>query len=86
MDRYCPRCSALVENPAAERCLICQLDFATDPPLVSSPEIVREEAEAAVGQHPTKTSGGLGVAAFIAVAVAVLLAIGLAVGVWRAIF
>ena len=45
MDRYCPRCSALVEDPAADHCLICQLDFASDPPVATSPEMDREREE-----------------------------------------
>jgi len=94
---YCPSCSALVVEPDADHCLICDLDFATNPPATVSPELEKAHEAFVEAQSQTETPEGLRFLAWLAQVVAVVFEVVLViagtmflwnvcVAIWNAIF
>jgi len=95
--RYCPRCSALVVEAESDHCLICDLEFAGNPPAGTSPELERSRAALVEAQDQQETPKGLRSLAWLAQVTAILLRVVLAVvvalavvaigvAIWDAIF
>jgi len=95
--RYCPSCSALVEEPEADHCVICGLAFAANPPVATSPELDREREAVVAAEDRLKTPRSLRPVAWLAEIVGTVFMVGIvivillvviAVGVfaWNAIF